>query len=327
MKILAVDDDALILELLGEFMVAIGDHELTTAQSGDEALELITGGFEPDCFLLDIQMPRMDGIQLCSAIRALPNHSRTPILMLTAMSEKRYIDGAFAAGATDYVTKPFEFNELRARVGLVEGLVSERRKLTDKIFAVQAMRSAGREAPPGAAPGLNEPFRIEDVDGVIECMALENYLKQLSRSSLFGSTVFGLSIRRIDKLYERCSSFDFRCVVTDVAEAISDTLQEHQFLMTYSGNGTFVVVTEGGWRPNMQEVLDRLHFGLRQMDLHTGDGRPIDLRLAAGKPVRLIWRSGQTAIDAVSEAQVSAEEEAAQVEKKLDGLWFMEQTA
>jgi CheY-like chemotaxis protein len=113
MKILSVDDDWMILELLELAMSVSGQHELTTVTSGEKAIQLLEQGEQRfDCFLLDIQMPHIYGVELCRVIREMPMYKRTPILMATAMSQKVYIDRALAAGASDYVTKPFDFEEL-----------------------------------------------------------------------------------------------------------------------------------------------------------------------------------------------------------------------
>ena len=73
MKILAVDDDPIILELLTQFVASFGKHALVTAGSGNEALDLLASdtkaGF--DCFMLDIQMPGMDGMELARQILSL----------------------------------------------------------------------------------------------------------------------------------------------------------------------------------------------------------------------------------------------------------------
>ena len=120
MRVLAVDDDQSILALLQTALSALGQFEVSIADSGEEALRQIERAEKPfDCFLLDIQMPNMNGIELCRAIRARRAHHKTPILMLTAMSERKYIDESFVAGATDYVTKPFDFFELRSRLSAV----------------------------------------------------------------------------------------------------------------------------------------------------------------------------------------------------------------
>ncbi|WP_158275541.1 response regulator transcription factor [Maritimibacter sp. 55A14] len=117
MKILAVDDDLMILELLEVAMASIGEHEVETVSSGEKAMELIRKqGSCYDCFLLDIQMPEIDGIEVCKVIRATPGCEHTPVIMVTAMSQATYMERAYAAGATDYLTKPFDFTELNARL-------------------------------------------------------------------------------------------------------------------------------------------------------------------------------------------------------------------
>ncbi|QQA42033.1 response regulator [Pelagovum pacificum] len=325
MRILAVDDDPIILELLGELIGSIGEHTLQTAESGAEALELIGDGDEFDCFLLDIQMPRMDGIELCREIRSRDEYRKSPILMITAMSEKRYIDAAFGAGATDYLNKPFEMNEVRARLGLVAGLVNERRRVTSKLFATERARDLTEEH---AGAPLHEPFDIRDVDGVIEFQALENYVTQLSRKDLFGSSVFGFSIREIEELYENLSVFDFQCMIVDVSEALSDCMKPHQFLISYVGNGTFVCVTEGGWSPDLKKFLDYVHRTIREMELHLSNGEPLNVRVAPGKVIRLTWHAGERAISALAEAHETAEQAAREaVQRKPTGVWYLDRSA
>ena len=149
MHLLAVDDEPTILDLLQLLIQTLGDHTVITATSVAEALDILEKPETPaiDCFLIDIQMPDTDGISLCETLRARPEYQLTPILMLTAMSDKRYIDAAFAAGATDYVTKPFEIAELKERISVVEGMAEARQQRTKKIFAAKsAADQASQEA-------------------------------------------------------------------------------------------------------------------------------------------------------------------------------------
>lgn len=325
MRILAVDDDPIILELLSELLATMDtEHDVMTADSAIDALELLARPeTEPfDCFLLDIQMPGMDGIELCRKLRETTQYARVPVLMITAMSDKNYIDNAFTAGATDYVTKPFDITELRFRIKNAESRVSGDSALTKKIFAVQ--RSEAKMGDPNEKVSLNEPVPIMDVDGVIDYFAFENYVTQLSRGSLFGSTVFAFSIRRIQELYNQSTAFGFECLITDTSEAISDCLKPHQFLISYAGNGTFVCVVEGGHRPDLDRLTDQINLAIHDMDLHFCDGRKLDFRLCAGQAFRLIWRAGRNVIDAVLEAHASAEEEAIRREKMQDEYWLSE---
>lgn len=326
MKILAVDDDPIILELLTQFVDAFGGHELTTASSGSEALELLRANQKSnfECFLLDIQMPGMDGIELTQQIRTSVRYVDTPILMLTAMSDKRYVDAAFSAGATDYVTKPFEVAELKARLGLVEGLVQARQSHTSKIFA--AKKLGVRDLPDLSTDAikLHEPISIYDVDNVIEYMAMENYVTQLSRGASFGSTTFAFTIRKIEQHYGSLSSFEFYSLISDVAEVISDTLAGHQFLMSYAGGGTFVCVTENGWHPNMKTLMDGVNLSLARTELYNNSGQELYVRVSAGDAIRLIWKSTSAVMEAVAAAHLSAEAASDQHERSLTDFWLVE---
>ncbi|KZY05971.1 MULTISPECIES: response regulator [unclassified Sulfitobacter] len=327
MKILAVDDDPIILELLAQFVDAFGGYTLTTAESGFEALEIIAekGSGKFDCFMLDIQMPGMDGVELAGLIRDTARYADAPILMLTAMSEKRYIDAAFTAGATDYVTKPFEVVELKSRLTAMQKIVMSRKSRTRKIFSTKAL--ATQSAPAETTIALHEPISIYDVDNVIECVAMENYVAQLSRSAQFGSTVFALSIRRINEFHEALTGFEFHSMISDVAEVISDTLSEHQFLMSYAGNGTFVCIVEAGWRPEMASVTEQVNLSLAQAELFANDGQRIQPRLCAGKAIRLVWKSNEQILDSLGVAQSSAEDTARRYDSSMSDLFLYGQSA
>lgn len=120
--ILVVDDDQSILEVVETFIRFSTDHTAETASCAADAIDLLARpgmkGF--DCFLIDIQMPRIDGIELCNILRNRPDSKRSLIMMLTAMTEKSYLDRAFAAGADDYITKPFDIRDLGERLGTTE---------------------------------------------------------------------------------------------------------------------------------------------------------------------------------------------------------------
>jgi CheY-like chemotaxis protein len=319
MRILAVDDDPIILELLAQFVEIMGEHKLMTALSGPEALEIIqnpaTGPI--DCFLLDLQMPIMDGVELAQKIRATSENSETPILMLTAMSDKKHVDAAFSAGATDYVTKPFEFAELTMRLGLAESQIRERKTRTGKIFASQAASSKKQSG----FVELHEPIFIFDVENLINHVAMKNYLAQLARGSLFGSTTFAFTIRQIKDHHRALSAFDFTSLVADVAEVISDTLAGHQFLMSYAGGGTFLCVTESGWRPEMTVLMDAINLSLARIELYNSQGEQLYVRVSAGEAMRLIWKSESTIMDAVSAAYTSAEAASEAYERARASFW------
>jgi CheY-like chemotaxis protein len=307
MKILAVDDDPIILELLAHFIETMTDHKLVLASCANEATEVIQANARApfDCFLLDIQMPGTDGITLTSQIRGMDDYFDTPILMLTAMSEKVYIDAAFTAGATDYVTKPFEMSELKARIALVERAFGARQKRTGKIFAAKAISPEYNKVTPPI--DLHEPVSIYDVDNLIDFMALENYIHQLGRNDLFGSTAFAFTIREIQEFHSTMSPFEFYSVLADIGEIISDTLENSQFLMSYAGNGTFVCITESGWRPDTKALANSVNLAITKTELFNNQGQRIEPRVCAGEAIRLIWKTSASVMDAISAAHASSE--------------------
>ena len=123
MRILAVDDDTHILEVLEAVLLDSGYQEVVTTASPLDALRIATNSTEIfDCLLLDIQMPEMDGIALCRRMRMIRGYEEIPIVMLTAMTEREYVARAFEAGATDYLTKPFDVLEIGARLRVASKL-------------------------------------------------------------------------------------------------------------------------------------------------------------------------------------------------------------
>lgn len=116
-RILVVDDQQIIRELLRAYLTAGGYSNLVFAEDGAEALEAIRSD-RPDLVILDLRMPRVDGLEVCAAVRADREHARLPVLVQTAADSAEDRAKVFAAGATDMVGKPINQAELLARVGI-----------------------------------------------------------------------------------------------------------------------------------------------------------------------------------------------------------------
>jgi len=109
-KILIVDDEPGVVALLKDYF-EINNYLVLTARGGEEAIK--QAGREPDIILLDINMPKMDGLEVCMRIR---EHIPCPIIFLTARALEMDKITGFVSGGDDYVTKPFSIEELGARV-------------------------------------------------------------------------------------------------------------------------------------------------------------------------------------------------------------------
>ena len=111
MKILVVDDEQLLVKGI-KFNLENEGYAVDAAYDGEAAVELARSG-DYDLIILDLMMPKKDGLQACQEIRGF---SSVPIIMLTARSEGSDLLMGFESGADDYVTKPFNILELKARV-------------------------------------------------------------------------------------------------------------------------------------------------------------------------------------------------------------------
>jgi putative two-component system response regulator len=112
--VLAVDDGAANRELIVAYLSGI-DCEIRLAEDGPTALDIIETD-PPDLVLLDVQMPRMDGYEVCRRIKSMPRGRLLPVVMITALNHTNDRVAALEAGADDFMSKPVERAELVARV-------------------------------------------------------------------------------------------------------------------------------------------------------------------------------------------------------------------
>ena len=119
-KILIADDEQNIVISI-EFLLRREGFEVLVAGDGEEALARVRAE-RPDLVLLDVMMPRMNGFDVCQALRADPDLSSTRILMLTAKGRDTEVSKGLGLGADGYMTKPFSTKELLAEVRKLLGM-------------------------------------------------------------------------------------------------------------------------------------------------------------------------------------------------------------
>lgn len=156
-KILVVDDEIDICNMLKEYL-QMENYLVYIATDGIEALKLL--GTQPDLILLDINMPQMDGYELCQRIR---EEITCPILFLSARTKEKDRVNGFKVGADDYVVKPFSMEELLARIE-AHLRREERRKRPGKRYMDEEITvdfEGGRVTAAGEDVGLTKTeFRI-----------------------------------------------------------------------------------------------------------------------------------------------------------------------
>ena len=129
-KILLVDDEPKVCELIKVYLIKDG-YDVIVASDGKAAIEQAQR-HKPDLILLDLNLPELDGLEVCRTIR---KQSNVPIIMLTARDEETDKIVGLELGADDYVTKPFSPRELAARVGAVLRRYREGLKRSEQVVA------------------------------------------------------------------------------------------------------------------------------------------------------------------------------------------------
>ena len=132
MRVLIADDDVATRRILEGALGGWG-YDVDSATDGDEAWHILKSEEAPPLALLNWMMPGLDGVEICRSARTHPAARSTHIILLTAKAARDDIVRGLEAGADDYVVKPFDAAELRARVRVGERLVDLRSELTRRI--------------------------------------------------------------------------------------------------------------------------------------------------------------------------------------------------
>jgi two-component system alkaline phosphatase synthesis response regulator PhoP len=118
-RILVVDDEIYIVHIL-DFSLGMEGYEVITALDGEQALEKLNSE-RPDLIVLDIMMPKLDGYEVCKAIKSDPETRHIPVILLSAKGRNVDQKLGFDVGADDYITKPFSPRKLVERINQLLG--------------------------------------------------------------------------------------------------------------------------------------------------------------------------------------------------------------
>jgi DNA-binding response OmpR family regulator len=117
-RVVVADDDADIVDIL-TFNLETAGYEVESAADGEAALDLVTRS-RPDLVVLDIMMPKMDGLEVLAALKANADTKEIPVVMLTAKTSDTDQWAGWEAGADYYITKPFDLEELLRFIGYLQ---------------------------------------------------------------------------------------------------------------------------------------------------------------------------------------------------------------
>lgn len=158
-RLLVVDDDEPIRQMLARALVPTG-HAIETAADGEAALDRIAA-WRPHVVLLDLMMPRVDGLGVLARLRADPALAPTRVIVVTARADRGTVQQAFGAGADDYVGKPFDLGEVVARVRAQLRSVDDRAALDRQRRDGEILLAIG-----------DELARRRDIPGILQALTV-----------------------------------------------------------------------------------------------------------------------------------------------------------
>jgi len=178
MRILIAEDDPVSRRVLEITLLRWG-HELTVTCDGTQAWEALRSEDAPSLAVLDWMMPGMDGVEVCRMARRTPAPTPPYIILLTAKGGKEDIVAGIEAGANDYVTKPFNRDELRVRVDVGVRMVELQRSLAERVRELEAALAQVKQLQ-GIIPICSYCKKIRDDQNYWQ--RVESYISQHSEA-------------------------------------------------------------------------------------------------------------------------------------------------
>lgn len=150
MNILIIDDEPVSLEVMKQLVSKLPDCQTHTFTSASAAFSWCIG-HEPDLVIVDYMMPNIDGIEFTRRLRGLPNRTKTPVVMVSAVADRQLVKRALQVGIDDFLNKPFDFVDLQTCVSNMLGLRALQGQLAKKALVLEARTMSESEPERGAA--------------------------------------------------------------------------------------------------------------------------------------------------------------------------------
>lgn len=268
--ILIVDDDPIPLKVLANCLHRAG-HRVAAASSGEEALALALQ-YQPAVLITDWQMPGMDGLALCRALRRCELGRRLFVIVLTGREEADACTAAFDAEADDFIQKPFHPRQLLARV-----------ETALRMFAAQgSLSSAGLhevsiDEVSAADRALGEDSGRDVLTGLPNRVFATSHLTSLFSKAEKPLSVIALGIDGLDEMPSPLISQD---LTRQLAEHLKEALRRDD-VITCTASGRFLILCHGASLFDAAGLADRLRVGIMQAQLKV-PGHTDSITVSAG---------------------------------------------
>jgi two-component system, cell cycle response regulator len=269
-RILIAEDDPVSRRVLETFLVRWG-YEVVVAEDGIQALAILERQDFPRLAVLDWMMPGLEGTQVCERVRKVPNRAYVYILLLTARSQKEDILKGLDSGADDYLSKPFDAKELRARLHVGQRILS----LQDHLIETreELLYRATHDSLTGLA---NRGVIIEALDR--ECS------RQLREGGTFGVVLADLD--HFKYVNDQHGHLAGDAVLQEMARRMLASVRPYDIVGRYGGEEFLIVVPSSDARGTMG-LAERIRKSIEERPVPTEVGEiqlTISLGVAATDP-------------------------------------------
>jgi two-component system, cell cycle response regulator len=264
MRVLIADDDHICLRLTQAALVKAG-HDVIVASDGEEAWQVLRkGGI--DLAVLDWMMPGRDGLSLCRALRAESGTGHLYIILLTARGQHEDIVSGLDAGADDYLVKPFDADELRARLRAGMRIVTLERGLFDANLRLQTLASTDE------LTGLANRRAI--------VARLEEELSRAVRTGAHPSVVL-LDVDHFKQVNDQYGHPAGDAVLRELSARLSGAVRDYDQVARMGGDEFLVVLAETG-EETARKVAERLRQAITQTPFPVSEGEALPITSSLG---------------------------------------------
>lgn len=283
-RVLIIDDSVVIQRLVQARLRADG-FEVSTGSDGAEAVEL-TKQIQPDVILLDIDMPRVNGFDACRGLKDDSDTSKVPVIFLTAQTKTEDKVRGLDIGAVDYVTKPFDPVELRARV-----------------------RSAYRTKY--LMDLLEQKAQIDGLTGLYNRAFFDARIKEeIDRARRYGNplAIVIFDVDRFKRLNDTYGHSFGDVVLAEVAETARLVARASDVVARYGGE-EFVIILPEQDLDGARSVAERVREGIAELELaHNGERAPVTASFGVSSTVEIGYDSVQALVNSADKALYAAKE-------------------
>ncbi len=263
-KVLIVDDDAKIVEMLEIGLNAMG-YDTVAAYDGGSVFQIVIDE-APDIILLDLNLPKKDGIAVCQEIREKMKDNYIPIIMVTARDDQQSKIDGLDVGADDYITKPVDIKEVMARIRSMLRLKSMNDELKDardelKELAVRDYLTSCYNRRYFMEILMLEVKKAVRYDRVISCIMLDlDYFKNINDN--YGHPVGDIVLRWF-------------------ADVLRDNLRDSDIVGRYGGEEFIVLLPNISTQEEMELICNRIRETVEKTTVNVGDNE-INLTVSIG---------------------------------------------